>query len=143
MPLINENAVQSVAANDDEPIQYFVSSCLTVTCGFGDGTRIGAHFSHGASGTNWAHADSVATWTAFTAAVTNKRQTAGAATWVTVRGQIDMWQPTYLTTARMATDFALRGDLTNTITAATGHAPNTAAQNNGFIVMGDGSVIEM
>ena len=139
MPEIDENNVQVV--EDDTAIQYFVSSCLTVTCGFTDGTRIGAHFSHGASGTKWAYGDSVATWNAFKVAVAKKVKEAGNAKWVVVRWQIDMWKPSYLTTARLSTDYATSGNLSDTISTVTGRAPDIATQNESIVVMADGSVV--
>jgi hypothetical protein len=139
MPQIDENSVQIV--EDDTAIQYFVSSCLTVTCGFRDGTRIGAHFSHGETGTNWTYADSVQTWDVFKETVGNKVLVFGGATWVVVRGQIDMWRPDYLTTARLASDYAAPGDLSDTISMVTGRAPDIDTKTDGFVVMADGQVV--
>jgi len=141
MPQIDENGVQIVLPADDTPIQYFVSSCLTVTCGFTDGTRIGAHFSHGASGANWTFADSVETWKIFRDAVADKIQNGGSAGWVVVRGQIDMWRPSYLTTTRPTADYAAPSDLSDTISMVTGRAPTIADKTGGFVVLTDGSVV--
>src|SRR5215470_572222 len=101
MPEIKENDVDIVAADNDQPIQYFVDSCLTVTCGFTDGTRIGAHFSHsldGARGANWTYDNSVRTWEFFSDVVQSKIHNGVSATWVIVRGDKDGWNPGYLTT---------------------------------------------
>lgn len=136
MPQIDENDVRVV--EDDEPIQYFVSSCLTVTCGFEDGSRIGAHFSHGAD-TAGTYGDSVQTWGIFKDAVAAKVAT-HAVTWVTVRGQIDMWKPEYLTKQRLMTDTATYGDLTDTISWVTGRTPKITSQNGSIVVLADGSV---
>jgi hypothetical protein len=137
MPEIDENDVQIV--EDDTAIQYFVSSCLTVTCGFAGGSRIGAHFSHGdASGT---FGDSVKTWEIFTEAVEGKVATNGGATWVVVRGQIDMWRPEYLTTRRLSTDAATQGDLSDTISYVTGRNPDIGTTNGSIVVLADGAVV--
>lgn len=134
MPQIDENDVQVV--ENGSAIQYFVSSCLTITCGFGDTTMIGAHFSHGTGGT---FGNSVATWGVFKDAVAAKISTAGTPTWVKVRGQIDMWQPAYLTTQRLQTATAFPGDLTDTISFVTGRNPDIATSGN-IVVTSDGSV---
>jgi hypothetical protein len=138
MPQINENEARIV--EDREPIQYFVSSCLTVTCGFADGSMIGAHFSHGV-GTVGTYGDSVTTWGVFTDAVKSKVATNGGASWVVVRGQTDMWQPAYLTTQRLTADTATPGDLSSAISLVTGRDPVIAAQNGSIVVMSDGTLM--
>lgn len=135
MPQIDENDVRVV--EDDEPIQYYVSSCLTVTCGFADGTRIGAHFSHGA-GAVGTFGDSVATWQVFKDAVATK---GGGVVWVKVRGQIDMWSPAYLTDHHLTADTAVPGDLTDTISWVTGGTPDIAHQNGSIVVLPDGMIV--
>lgn len=135
MPEINENDVQVVT--DGSPIQYFVSSCLTVTCGFADGTVVGAHFSQGVRGPRWRYADSVATWTAFSNSLAQQIVQRGPVTWVLVRGDLDGWNPGYLTTAPLATDYATRGDLRATVSAVTGYAaPDIAEQTGDITVIG-------
>jgi len=139
MPQIDENDVRVV--EDDSPIQYFVSSCLTVTCGFSDGSRIGAHFSHGPNDRVGTYGTSVMTWGVFKDAVANKVRTSGGATWVIVRGQTDMWKPEYLTTRRLTADTATSGNLSDTISKVTGRAPNIQAQNGSIVVMADGALV--
>jgi hypothetical protein len=108
-----------------------------VTCGSTDGTAVGAHFSQGVRGPRWGHADSVATWTAFTTSVAQQIQQRGPVTWVVVGGDLDGWNPGYLTTAPLAALYATRGDLRATISGATGFAaPDTANQTGDITVIG-------
>jgi hypothetical protein len=135
MPQIDENAVQVVT--DGSAIQYFVSSCLTITCGFADSTMIGAHFSHGEGGT---FGDSVTTWGVFKDTVEATVREKGTPAWVNVRGQIDMWQPAYLTTRRLQATAALAGDLSGTISLATGRDPDISTKTGSIVVTPDGLV---
>lgn len=135
MPEIDENDVQVVT--DGSAIQYFVSSCLTITCGFADGTMIGAHFSHGEGGT---FGDSVTTWGVFKDTVEATVSDKGTPTWVKVRGQNDMWQPSYLTTARLQARYAVPGSLSDTISFVTGRDPDISVKTGSIVVTSDGSV---
>jgi hypothetical protein len=117
MPQILENDVQIVKAG--EMIHYAVSSCLTVTCGFGDGTMTGAHFSQGVREDRWKYDDSVLTWTVFLDTVKQQIKEHGSVTWVIVRGDLDGWNPAYLTTQAYQGGYAKRSDLRPTISEAT------------------------
>jgi len=143
MPEINENHVQVVT--DDSPIQYFVSSCLTVTCGFGDGTMIGAHFSQGVREDRWTYDDSVVTWTVFLDTVTQQITAHGPVTWVIVRGDLDGWDPEYLTTQAYQGGYAKRGNLRPTISAATSLNADAIdiAKKTGDILIDAGKIVDM
>src|SRR5262245_29488105 len=136
MPQIGENATASVDGKNDEPIQYFVSSCLTVTCFFADGSRVGAHFSLLDGGDC---GDSVKTWSSFT------NRLSGTPVRVLVAGQLDMWNPTYLTKtpfSKLGGDTAIPSDVKKTIEQATGCKEiETMTKNGEITILQDGTVL--
>jgi len=117
MAQILENDVQVVPKG--ELVHYAVTSCLTVTCGFGDGTMIGAHFSQGVDNERWEYSDSVLAWSAFLHTLEQHTKGHGPVTWVIVRGDLDGWNPSYLTEEAFNGEYAVGGDLRRTISEAT------------------------
>jgi hypothetical protein len=136
MPQIGENATASVDGKNDEPIQYFVSSCLTVTCFFADGSRLDGRFSLLEGGEL---GDSVTAWASFTRGLGAKPVR------VLVAGQLDMWNPTYLTKtpfSKQGQDAARGSDVKKTIEEATGCKDiQTMTKNGEITILQDGTVL--
>lgn len=143
MAQILENDVQVVPKG--ELIHYAVTSCLTVTCGFGDGTMLGAHFSQGEANERWTYDDSVLTWSAFLHKLDEHVKGSGPVTWVIVRGDLDGWNPGYLTQEPYAGEYAASGDLRPTISAATklGAGAIDIAKKKGDILIDNGKIVPM